>query len=279
MAKAAVKEAQKAVAPVNGGGVPAELMAEFEAHAGEGVSTSMDDQLLPYIGIVQAGSPQIKRNHEKYLDGVNIGDILISSLGRWWSGDVEGGLVFVQAHFNQDVVEWIPRDDGGGVVARHSEMPKDARKIVDTEHPQRQKWGSPRGTEYVHTRYHYGIIVNGAEALGGDPLGPMQGVITLSSSGHQFSRQWTTLQNSIRLPNGKIAPARARVWKLTTVNRSKGGNDWSVFRAEDLGWNADKTIYDAAGQMYEAILAGSLKADTGEGPDKDDDDGLGDTFA
>lgn len=266
MAKAAVKQEVTTMEP-SSGGVPAELMAEFEAHAGEGVSTSMEDQLLPYIGIVQAGSPQIKRNHEKYLEGVGIGDILISSLGRWWAGD--RGLVFVQAHFSQDVVEWVPRDQGGGVVARHPEMPKDARRVVDTENPQRQRWASPRGTDYVQTKYHYGIIVNGDEALGGDPLGAMQGVVTLSSSGLQFSRSWVTLQNNIRLPSGAIAPGRARVWRLTTANRSKNGNDWSVFRCEDLGWNTNKTIYDAAGQMYEAIKAGTLKAEAGEGPAAD----------
>ena len=270
MAKAAVKE----VATVEESGLPAELMGDWEAHAGEGVSTAMADQLLPYIGIVQAGSPQIKRNHEKYLDGVKIGDILISSIGRWWDGD--RGLVFVQAHFDQDVVEWIPRDQGGGVVARHPERPKNARRIVDQENPQRQRWGSPEGHEYVDTKYHYGIIVNGDEALGGDPLGPMQGVITLSSSGLQFSRQWTTLQNNIRLPSGAIAPGRARVWRLTTVNRSKNGNDWSVFRAEDLGWNRDKAINDACIHMHEAITAGTLRAETGEGPAADPETADGD---
>lgn len=263
----AKKEEKRDVVVPSAAGVPAELMAEYEAHAGEGVSTSMEDQLLPYVGIVQAGSPQIKRSHEKYLEGVGIGDILMSSIGRWWSG--EKGLIFVQAHFTQDVVEWIPRDQGGGVVARHAGMPDDARRVVDAENPQRQKWGSPRGTEYVHTKYHYGIIMNGDEALGGDPLGPMQGVLTLSSSGLQFSRQWTTLQNNIKLPDGRIAPARARVWCLTTTNRSKGGNDWSVFRAEDRGWLTDKTVYDAAGQMYEAIQSGRMKAEVGEGPAAD----------
>jgi hypothetical protein len=263
MAKAAVKE----VAVVEQAGVPAELMAEFEAHAGEGVSTSMEDQLLPYIGIVQPGSPQIKRGHEKYIEGIKIGDILISSLGRWWDG--EKGIEFVPAHFNKDCVEWVPRDQGGGIAGRFPERPKDARRIVDPENAQRQKWGSPRGNDYVDTNYHYGIIVNGAEALGGEPLGAMQGCVTLSSSGLQFSRSWETLQNNIKLPNGAIAPARARRWRLTTANKSKGGFDWMVFRCEDLGWNADKAIYDAAGQMFEAIKAGTLKAEAGEGPAAD----------
>lgn len=273
MAKAAVKQEVATTEPASGG-VPAELMADFEAHAGEGVSTAMEDQLLPYIGIVQAGSPQIKRGHEKYIEGAKVGDILISSLGRWWSG--ERGIVFVQAHMNQDVVEWTPRDSGGGVVARHAEMPRDAHRVTDPQNPQRQRWGSPRETEYVQTKYHYGIIVNGDEALGGDPLGPMQGVITLSSTGLQFSRQWTTLQNNIKLPNGRIAPARARVWRIFTMNRSRGGFDWMVYQAEDMGWCADKLIYDAAGQMYEAITSGKLRAEVGEGPAADPETADGD---
>ena len=251
----------------SGAGLPVELMAEFEAHAGEGVSTSMDDQLIPYIGVVQPGSPQIKRGHEKYMPEVKIGDILIPSIGRWWSG--EQGITFVQAHMNQDVVEWTPRDQGGGIVNRFDEMPKDARRVVDTENPQRQKMGSPRGNEYVHTRYHYGIIANGDEALGGNPLGPIQGVIPLSSSGHSFSKKWTTLQNNIKLPSGKIAPARARIWRLTTANRSKGGFDWMVLQAEDMGWLLDKTVYTASGQMYEAIISGKVRAEQGEGPATD----------
>ncbi len=271
MAKTAVTQE---VAPVEAAGVPAELMAEFEAHAGEGVSTSMEDQLLPYIGIVQPGSPQIKRGHEKYTEGVKIGDIIISSLGRWWDG--EKGIVFVPAHFTKEVVEWTPRDQGGGVMGRFAEMPKDMFRAPVPDRPNRMKTVSPRGTDYVDTNYHYGIIINGADALGGDPLGALQGVITLSSSGLQFSRAWETLQNNIKLPNGKIAPARAHVWKITTANRSKNGFDWMVYRAEDLGWVQDKMIYDAAGQMYEAIRAGTLKAEAGEGPAADPEEAEGD---
>ncbi len=274
MAKAALKEAEASqeVTTTQDAGLPAELMGDWEAHPAEGISTAMEDRKVPFLAIVQSGSPQVKRGHERYIPEIKIGDIILPSIGRWWSG--ETGIRFVQAHFSKAVVEWVPREDGGGPVGSHPTMPKDARRVPHPENPKRTRIVSPAGNDYVPTAYHFGFILNGEDVLGGEPLGVIQAVFSLSSSGLGFSSNWVNLQNYVKLPSGAIAPGRARVWKITTTNRSKGGFDWSVFVPEDMGWQRDKTINDAAIQMYESIKSGALRAEQGDrGTDSEEVDG------
>lgn len=248
--------------------LPAEFLEQITADAGQGVSLSQEDTLIPFLGIAQSGSPQLKRQNSEYIDGLKEGDILLPSLGRFWDG--EKGILFVPAFFSRDVAEWIPRDQGGGRVGTHPEMPKDAERVSDPQNPQRQRWVSPRGTEYIDTRYHFGIVLNGEEAQGGPPMGPMQVVMSLSSTGHSFSRQWMTQMSQIKLPGGKVAPSRSRIWRLTTVGKSNNAGQWSVFRAEDEGWLRNKDIYDAATAMYTALQEGRLRA--GEASQHDQED-------
>lgn len=244
--------------------LPAGLMDEFEQHAGEGVSTAREDTLIPLLAVLQNNSPQVSKRDPKYIDGAEAGDILLTNLNRYWKG--EAGILFQPCAFGREFIEWRLRDDGGGFIGRHPRMPETAKQVVDGKNPQKQRWVMPSGTEIVDTRYHYGIILNGAEAFGtGAPLGPMQAVLALSSTGHTFSRQWMTQMSQLRLPGGKAAPARARQYLITTVPKSNAAGDWFGLKAEDRGWITDAEQFALGTALYQSIQEGSLQAAT---PDK-----------
>lgn len=258
--------AKNAVAKKEESGLPAELMELYEGSAGQGVSTSQEDTIIPLLYILQDNSPQVKKRDPKYIEGCEPGDILLTSLGRFWKGDK--GLLFQPCAFGREWVEWRPRNKGGGMVGRHASMPADAEQEQDEENPQKQVWVRPNGMEIVDTRYHFGFYLNGDEALGdGEPLGPGQAVLPLSSTGHTFSRQWMTQMGQIRLPNKKIAPSRARQWRLTTIPRTNGvGQSWFGLTVHDEGWIQDAEQFDAGTALFEAIQEGSLRAADPEQP-------------
>ncbi len=251
--------------------LPAEMLEQFEFNAGEGVSTAAEDNLVPFIGILQALSPQISKRDPKYIPGAEEGDILVTSLNRFWKG--ETGIVFQACSFQRDFVEWKPRDAGGGFIGRHPQMPTTAKQVPDPKNPQRTRWIMPAGTDIVDTRYHFGYILNGADAQGEGPeMGPMQAVIALASTGHTFSRSWMTQMGQLRLPSGKGAPSRSRKYRLSTIPTSNPIGKWFKFSLKDEGWLTDIEQYAAGTALFQAIRDGSLKAAAPEASESHDGD-------
>lgn len=249
--------------------LPAEMMEQFELDAGQGVSTATEDNLVPFVAVLQSNSPQVIPRNPKQIDGASAGDILITSLNRYWKG--ESGIEFQACAFDQDYVEWRLRDNGGGFVGRHPRMPENAKEKPDPKNPQRVLWLMPSGTQIVHTRYHYGFILNPQDAQGeGSPLGLMQAVISLSSTGHTFSRTWMTQMNGLRLPSGKAVPSRARKYRLVTDPKSNQAGDWFGWKVSDLGWITDAEQYDRGTALFQAIRDGSVRAAV---PEQSDDSG------
>lgn len=239
--------------------LPAEMMEIFEADAGQGVSTAVEDNLVPFVAILQTNSPQVSKRDPKYIAGAEPGDILITSLNRIWKG--ETGIVFQPCAFDRDYVEWRPRDSGGGFVGRHPRMPATAKQVQDPKNPQRQRWVTPAGTDIIDTRYHFGYILNPEAAEGSGPdLGAMQAVIALSSTGHTFSRTWMTQMSQLRLPGGKAAPSRSRKFALVTEPKTNASGSWFGWRSEDRGWVTDPEQYAAGTALYQSIRDGSLRA-------------------
>ncbi len=241
---------------------PAEMLEIFDADAGQGVSTSIDDNLVPFISILQPLSPQVQKGEPRYIEGAESGDILLGSLNRYWKGST--GILFQACAFSREVVEWkYPRVPGtAGFVGRHSEIPKDHKQQPDQRNPSRVHFLSPSGqSEYVDTRYHFGFILNTKEAVGDGPeLGPMQAVIGLSSTGHTFSRQWMTQMSNLRTPSGKLAPSRARKFLLPTVAKQNAQGRWFTFSVVDKGWVTDPDQYAAGTNLFNAVRDGLVRA-------------------
>jgi hypothetical protein len=109
------------------GGPPAFL---DEYATGEGVSTAAADNSVPFIAVLQGLSPQVNPRDDAYVEGAQAGDF-------WLKNSpvpiVKGmrGFRFQSCAFWQDVVEWVPRDDGGGIVARYEIKPmEDVKKVL-----------------------------------------------------------------------------------------------------------------------------------------------------
>jgi hypothetical protein len=192
--------------------------------SGAGVSTDHADNLVPMVYLLQALSPQVnKRKTDVYIDGAEPGMFWLRSCAEPLA-DGETGFLFQPCWFYKDVVEWVPRDDGGGLVSRYDEMPEDAIREED-EKTKKVKFTSPRGTEYVDTRYHCGFVIH-------PTYGAMPYVISLSSTGHTASKEFMFKMNQQQLPNGVKAPSYANVYRVTSRERTRNELSWFT-------WNFD----------------------------------------
>ncbi len=251
------KASEKVVALKKDDQLPAELAEQFALDAGQGVSTSIEDNLVPFVAVLQSNSPQVSKRDPKYIEGAEPGDIMLTSMKRIWKGEV--GLDFQPCAFDRDFVEWKLRDNGGGFVGRHPQMPSTAKQTSDPKDPNKSLWLMPSGTQIVDTRYHFGFILNPQDALGDGMMGVMQAVVSLSSTGHTFSRTWMTQMSQLRV-NGKLMPARSRHYRLKTVPQSNAKGNWFAWEYQDLGWITDPEQYAMGTNLYQAIRDGSLKA-------------------
>ena len=234
------------------GGVPAALATRMQADAGKGVSTAQEDNLVPLIYLLQALSPQVNKRGNDYIDGAEAGSIwLRNSPHPIVNGEV--GILFQPCHFHKDWVEWVPRDSGGGLVARYENLPKDAKSVVDDKNPNKVRFVTPNGNEVMETRYHAGYaILDDGTAL---PY-----IIPLTSSGHGISRQWMFMMNSHATADGSVVPSWARTYRLKTKQRSNAAGTWFTWEVSEGDWVND-AAYERGARLFKAFETGTKQAD------------------
>jgi len=127
---------------------------DFGADAGAGFEDqSAADYALPFISVLQANSPQVE-GEDSALKG---GMLLNTVTEEAYSGKT--GLEFIPAKTEHCFVEWVPRDNGGGFVAKHDENSPIVLKAKETS-KEYGKLVTPAGNDLVETFYVYGVIVD-----------------------------------------------------------------------------------------------------------------------
>lgn len=245
----------KNVTQIHGGPPPA-LADRLKTDAGKGVSTDQADNQVPLIYVLQPLSPQVDKRDPRYIEGAEPGDIwLRNSPNPIVKGDA--GIEFQPCAFWHDVGEWVPRDNGGGFVARHKDMPATAEKVVDSRNPQLAKYRSPDGNELIETRNHAGYVMT--------DIGPLPFVLPLTSTGHSVSRQWMFMMNSQRY-SGVTPPSWACVYRLRTIQKKNKKGAWFVLVPENAGQNGqtkwvDIEDYERGAALNAAFTSGAKEAE------------------
>jgi hypothetical protein len=127
-----------------------EMNRMMAADAGKGVSTAIEDNIVPLVYILQSNSPQVQKKGENYVEGAEAGMIWFRGTKDVVSGD--DGIPVVPCHFEKVWIEWLP--DRGGFVGRHADKPANAVQKTDPANPKKKYWGLPNGNHVVETREH-----------------------------------------------------------------------------------------------------------------------------
>lgn len=207
--------------------------AGFE-HAGKG------DYSLPFIGVLQKMSPQLEKGHAKYIKGSEAGQFINTVTNELYDGDA--GITVIPVDFRKVFLEWVPRNEGGGLVA---------------EHPTREEADSKKqeNTVIADTANHYVLMKT---AMGWEPV-----LISCTSTKLKFSRNWMSQMARVRIGNS-AAPMFARKYVLKTVTQSNQKGSFHNIKAEpiegDEGWVSNDEL-DAAERFYQQIRSGKKGAD------------------
>ncbi len=242
---------------------PAEIAAFMDEDAGKGAATRASEIGIPFLGILQDLSPQVKKRDPAYIEGAEVGMIINTGSKEIYAG--EDGVLFIPCFYKTCNVEWTPRDKGGGWVAEH---PIDTPLLRGADRPDPKK--PPRlknGNDLIETRYYFGIQVlpNGGYELA---------VIGMSSSALKTSREWQQQIGRVKTPSGAKAPSFAKAYRLKTVLRKKADNEWFGWDIAPERW-VTSSEYNAARELEAQVAAGAVQAaqpDASVAPPSDGED-------
>jgi len=187
--------------------------------AGLGVSLRANDNITPSISVLQPLSPQVlERDHDAspgdfWMSGANP-PVIPGSEGIW----------FQPAAMTEAWFEFIPRDSGGGFVARYDVEYDNMGRIMPPEGAE-QSEDNPNsysftesGNNCIHYRHIAGIVWQ-------DGVG-LEYVLPFHGTGHTVARSWNTKWTRKRFPDGTLMPAYSHLYNLTTDQRSNKKGTW-----------------------------------------------------
>ena len=244
--------------------LPAEY-AGLEEFAGQGLEDlDSSDRSVPFIKVLEKNSPEIET-----VDGAKPGMFINTA-----TLELYDSVRFVPATRDHLFVEWVPIDNGGGLVASYGIL-EDISKWAKT---QRGKIKLKNGNDLVETFYLYGLVLPEE----GDDGDPMPAVISFTSTRIRAYKSIVNRSDSIMLrgANGNKfkAPWFCHVWRLTSEKKVDGNQSWYVYKAEFDGESAeavrlpaDHPAVQLGAEMVKMKQTGELKvnpeAAAGEQPD------------
>ena len=203
------------------------------------------DFAIPFLTILQKLSPQIDT-----VEGSKPG-MLIETAGNQLFNEDGGGLMVIPCYFRKDMVEWKPRDSGGGLVAAHGW--NDQLMATATKN-ERGQMILPNGNILVDTKYHYVLVPT--------EKGLVHAVLSMTSTQLKKSRKWlTVIQMRQMEKDGKTfnPPSFAYYYNIKTVKEENDKGQWMGWVIEAGPEVRDRSLITEAIKFYKSIMAGDVK--------------------
>lgn len=215
--------------------------------------TSAESFAIPFLSILQSGSPEVKKSDGAYIKGAEEG-MLINSVTKDLFG--EDGVEVIPCYYTQRYIEWGLREQGGGFFGEYS--PNDP--IVNTtERDDKGRNILPNGHQLVDTRNHY-VLINKDGMLS-------PALMSLSSSQLKVSKRWMSMMQGMKVKNPttgmfEIAPMFSRTYRITTTPQSNDKGSWFGYDFKMVGEVAsDSAEYAEAKAFNHACKSGQTKVE------------------
>jgi|TARA_R100000084_G_scaffold73174_1_gene32752 hypothetical protein len=230
------------------GKLPAELAAAFEEDASYGFEevTSSDLQ-IPFLRIIQALSPQLKKSDPAFIAGASQGDIFNTVTNHVWEADE--GVVVLPVHFQMKFLEFVPRTQGGGFLGEIAADSPDIRAAVRDKDSGMELL--PSGNELVRTAQHYVKIVHEDGNL-------ENAIVDMKKTQLKKSRLWLSMM-MMQKHNGKTMPSFANTYRLKSVEDGNDKGSWGSWSIAMEGTVPSLEAYNDCKELHSSISSGELK--------------------
>ena len=206
----------------------------FEEDANIGLeSIGKDDLAIPFLTILQSNSPQL--TEDKSLRPGMVYDTVLKK------GFEE--VLVVPCNYEKQYVEWTPREQGGGLIATHSNM--DGIELLKScKKDDKGKDILPNGNLLVPTAVYY--VVYMSEELDGD-MPSSKAIISMTSTSLKKSRRWNSVMAGITM-RGKegqpfTPPLFSHIYRATTTGEKNVHGSWYTWDITMHAPVSDLTMY------------------------------------
>ena len=239
--------------------LPAGLMEDMLADAGDGIEYTTEELTIPRIKMAQAVSAEVKKSEGSFIEGLAIGDIF-NTVSREVHPQEEGINVVV-AYQRTAYYERIP--DNGGYVGEHA---ADSQEVKEATRDGSMEWLA-NGNEIVKTDESYVLVQSES--------GWAPALIAMTKTQLKVSRRWKTqiLMQTVEIKGeSKRLPLYGTIWNLNTVDETnKQGQTYKNWVVKKVGIVDDPVLYNEAKTFRQSVSDGEVKTapdqDTGVPPD------------
>jgi len=231
-------------------------MSAFEDVSVTGFAeVSAEDMSIPFLRILDKGSPQVNKRDGAYVDGAEPGMIYNTVANEVYDGEL--GVSVMPCYFNRRFIEWKPRESGGGYMGSY--LPDDPIVKTTTKNDKNADV-LPNGNLLSNTAQHFVLLATADGSFS-------RALITMSSTQLKKSRRWITQMNALTAmgKNGPYTlPMMSHLYKLTTVPEQNDMGSWFGWvinkgKQIDLADNHEKHMFDAAIAFAKSVQAGEVE--------------------
>jgi len=167
---------------------------------------------IPFLRILQQGSPQVKKQDPAYVEGAEEG-LFFNTVTKNVYGDT---IKVIVLKFERIFIEWRP--NRGGFAGYHS--PENAERLAVKK--EFGNWKLENGN-HLSEAYVYMCLIAGHETEG-------IAILSLSSSMIKAAREWNNLLVRQTMNDGRRAAPYWLVWEVKTEYRSNDKGSWYIPR-------------------------------------------------
>ena len=226
------------------------VVTDYEEDAGAGVEFTQNDLAIPFLQILQKGSPQIDKDHPDHPQWEKLG----AKIGQFFNTvtqELNDTILLIPCGYLACYVEWKDRAAGGGWIGQH---PIDTPLIDTCKRNDKNQDVLPNGNTLMLTHYHYCLVI------GDQGYTPV--VVSMTSTQLKKSRRWNTMLSTMRMDgaNGPFTPPIfSHQWSLSTVAESNDKGNWRGFQLALIGPVEDTEAYKSAKDFYSLIKSGVIR--------------------
>jgi hypothetical protein len=224
-------------------------IAEFSGAGFE--NATVDSFAIPFLQLLQSGSPQCKRSDGAFIEGASEG-MLLDTVTNEVIDVFKKPVRLVAVFYKEAKVEWKIRENGGGFVAEHP--------VTYAERTQRDEKNRdilPNGNQLVDTATFYVLRLK-------DDGVPAPMVLTMTSTQRKKAKKFLTGLNAPLRYNDQLVarpPMFLRVWDFWTKAESNDKGSWFGWEFKEVG-TADAATFKMAKDFFAAVKGGRVKEAT-----------------
>lgn len=220
---------------------------------------SKDDISIPFLSVLQSNSPQVQDPEDGGIEGAKPGALFNTVTEEVIPG--KEGIVIIPATTQHVFVEWVPRDNGGGLAGMHDPNSDVVAQAKARAKSSVGKLPLENGNELVETFYVYGVV---------EETGEMIVVAFTSTKIGVYKRFNTKLKMfQVKTPDGRkvTPPLFAHRIRVKTEKQKNNKGEFYNFKLEPADGNlsesllpGDSELYSAARACRDMVASGQAKA-------------------